>query len=331
LSLFKKSSETGKNVRDKILIFGPTHTSKTHAALGWPDPAIVDVENRAGHFSDRFDFFHAQPRTMDDILEVIAELKSGRIGCKTFVLDSYSAIYVKLVAVHTTVTSPQQGKVPVAVTDYATVNRRVAPIREFIFSTIDQDLIVVAHQQQKYDRAGNNFSKRKEVEFMGDEKFRYAFDYVFRTEPTGSDPRTHAVKFVIEKSASPKLKIGDVLAVKPNEKLYDVFRQRVGKGETAARSSAAAPPSPEAAPAPASEPPQQEQPALLDTAVANRPLTREQIAAIAKLQSQLGLNHGDIGVFVLGITEHRYQDYKSLTGGEAQTLIAMLEKQAAGS
>lgn len=309
MSLFKPSSETGKTVYDKILIWGPTHTSKTHAALGWPEPALVDVENRGAHFADRFVFSHAQPRTMDEILAIIEELKAGHLPCKSFILDGYSGIYEKLVVRHT-VTVTVDGRVSAA-TDYVTVNKRIAPVREFMFSTSGQNLIITAHAQQKYDRQGKIFTKRSELQFLGDEKFRYAFDYIFRTEATGPDPRVHAIRFHVEKSASPKLKIGEVLLVRPNESLYETFHARVsyvsGSGKAAPAVSVAPP-----------------------AAVPADPISAEQMDAIEVLSRRAGLGQLELGDFVKRITR-RTPLYKNMDASEAQRLITVLEHRSKGA
>lgn len=287
MSLFKSSEETGKNVCDKTLIWGPTHTSKTHASLTWPRPAVVDVENRARHFADRFKFEHAEPRTLKDILDIIAELKAGTLACDSFILDSYSAIYEKLVAMHTSTTTNADG-VTTAITDYVTVNKRIAPIREFVFSTAGQNLIVIAHAQQKYERQGKTFTKRG-IDFVGDEKFRYAFDYVFRTEPTGNDPRTHAVKFHVEKSASPHLKIGEFILVKPTESFYELLRARTHPVTTA----------PE-------------------------PISQDQAMQIEVLAQKLGWSETQLADAVKKITR-RTPVYKSMDAPEADRLIHAME------
>jgi len=317
LSKFASSKDTGKNIRDKVLIYGPTHTSKTHAALGWPDPAIIDVENRAGHFADRFQFMHARPRTMQDIVGVLDELQDGQIGCASFIIDGYSAIYEKLVVSHTD-TFEKQGKMN-AVTDYAMVNKRIAPVREFIFAAADRNLIVTAHSQQKYDRTGNNFSKRERIEFLGDDKFRYAFDYIFRTEATGPDPRANAIKFHVEKSASPRLKIGDTIVVRPNEAFYVLFQQRVSgvtaSGNTHPRESGAAD-TPGRVTTPSS-------PVLSD----NGSITTEQRDRLEVLMHQVGIAQSEFVTLTKNISARRTPLYQELTAREAATMIANLEKR----
>jgi hypothetical protein len=344
VSSFKRSSETGKDVRDKIFIYGPTHTSKTHASLGWPDPAIVDVENRAGHFADRFDFGHAQPRTMDDILTTLDELRAGTIPCGTFIIDGYSVIYDKLRIAHTQVTEKTVAGIikRTAIIDNVSVNRRIAPVREFIFSTVAQHLVVTAHAQQKYDFVGeNNLRARDRQEFLGDDKFRFAFDYIFRAEATGAavgghDPRLHPIKFIVEKSASPRLKIGDAIVVKPTESLYVKFKERTAPGSPVRgnssddgnavtfREKAVTDNRREAQTADESQgqdPPSQ--------AIQNdlQPATGKQLTRIGELQRDGRMNNGDVALVVMQVTNRRTEQRMDLNFTEATAVIDKLQER----
>ena len=241
-------------------------------------------------------------------------MQGGQIGCASFIIDGYSAIYEKLVVAHTD-TFEKQGKMN-AVTDYAMVNKRIAPIREFIFGAADRNLIVTAHSQQKYDRAGNNFSKRERVEFLGDDKFRYAFDYIFRTEATGPDPRTNAMNFHVEKSASPRLKIGDAIVVRPNEAFYALFQQRVS-GATAPANH---PRDTGSADTPGRTTPS---PVLSDNGL----IADEQRDRLEVLMHQVGLAQSEFVTLTKNISARRTPLYQELTAREAATMIANLEKR----
>src|SRR5581483_11646057 len=54
MSAFKPSSETGQQTFAKILFWGPPGAGKTHTALTWPEPALVDMETRGRNFANRF-------------------------------------------------------------------------------------------------------------------------------------------------------------------------------------------------------------------------------------------------------------------------------------
>jgi hypothetical protein len=207
MSLFRTSEQSATAVYDKILLWGPQYTGKTHTSLGWPSPALVDVETRGAHMADRFTFLHAEPTTVEQVGEVFKEIRGGQIPCETIIVDSYSAIYEKLVVQHTARTD--QGKY---VTDYVTVNKRIAACRDFAFGIARKNIIFIAHATEKFERQGNNF-KKLGIDFVGQQSFRYAFDYVFRLEATGPDPRTSPPRFHVEKSACPSaLPVGKFIA-----------------------------------------------------------------------------------------------------------------------
>lgn len=326
MSFFKRSSETGKSVRDKILIYGPTHTSKTHQALTWPDPALVDVENRAAQFADRVDFFHAQPKTMDDINGILDELKRGSTNCATFIIDSYSTIFEKLRVAHTSLTQPDaQGK-RTAIIDNVSVNRRIAPVREFIFSVFEHYLIVIAHAQQKYDFAGKeNLRARDRLEFLGDDKFRFSFDFVFRTQMQGNDPRQCPVKFIVEKSASPHVNVGDEWTVRPNERLFDVFMARTKRAPPPPAGFAARPSQhvPEHKPEP-----QRSEPAKRpEEDPTNQPITVKQLREIGELQTRAKMNSGDLSIVIMGVTQNQVQSKNDLNAAEGDRVIAILHER----
>lgn len=205
-SLFKNSeSIKPADLHDKILFWGPQHTGKTHTLLSWPLPLLIDVETRAAHFADRFKFLIAECGTIENIAAALKEIQKGNLPCETVGVDSATAIYYKFVEMYTTLNSSSK-----PITDWVAVNRRMLAFINFVFSIAGKNVIFTAHAGEKLVRQGQDF-QRAGLQFVGDQKFRFAFDYVFRMEPTGKDPRTSPVTFHVEKSASPNLKVGDQL------------------------------------------------------------------------------------------------------------------------
>lgn len=311
MSLFRDSSSvSAADIRDKILLWGPQHSGKTHWALGAPSPAVVDLENRDLHFNDRFQFKHAAVSDLDMLAAVLKELKSGALPCESFIFDSYSAAYEKLVVAHTTRT--QEGAY---VTDYVTVNKRVAAMREFAFSVGNKNIIFIAHASMKFDRKGKVFTP-KGLDFVGDPKFRYAFDYVFRLEPTGADPRVSPANFVVEKSASPNLKVGESLKGLTYAKFFELTRGKVQakaaepplKGEALADAQATG-----HAPAPNAEP-------IID----------RQARAIENLCKQFNIGEAQLKTIVRDVTK-RTSDYQHTTADEAALIIKQLGYAKAGA
>lgn len=201
MSLFTATTPTVQT-HDKVLIWGPTHTGKTHLLLQLaPEPlAVADIENRALHFADRFNFLHSPVPNPAALAAVLTELRAGKLECESVAFDSLSAAWDSLVVIHTN---------ELGITDWVTVKRRFLKLQDFVMSVHDKNVFLTAHAIQKYTRSGKDFQGAG-VDFVGDnKKFRYSLDYIIRLEPTGPDPRTSAPVAIFEKSASPNIKIGD--------------------------------------------------------------------------------------------------------------------------
>jgi hypothetical protein len=220
VSLFKPSAETGKQLVSKILFWGPQGAGKTHTALSWPSPALVDVETRGRNFAARqqeFSFEHAEIGSLEQLAAVFKELRDGSMASETVVVDSASAIYYRFVEEHTKRTSSGS-----FVTDWVTVNRRFLACMNFAFSVAGKNVIFTAHAATKLERNGNDF-RATGLKFVGDDRFRFAFDYIFRIEPKGDPAKVPAV-FHVEKTASPHLKLGAAIQGLDYPKFCEITR-----------------------------------------------------------------------------------------------------------
>jgi hypothetical protein len=246
MGMFESSAEAAAKVRDKILFYGPMGSGKTHTCLTWPNPLLVDVETRGAHFGDRFDFKRAAPPSFEKMLDVFKAIRAGNpdAASDSLILDSYSIIYEKLVVAYTSISD--KGNVT---TDYASVNRRLAAVREFTMSIDSKNVLLIAHAIEKFARKGNEYTS-KGWSYLGDEKFRYALDFIFRVEPTGNDPRTSPPKFHVEKSASQYVKVGDHTTGLD----YEKFLGWVRRSPDGSLRRAAAKPAPAQDGAPAADP-----------------------------------------------------------------------------
>lgn len=307
-SLFKKSETIGaQHLHDKVLFWGPQHTGKTHVSLTWPAPVLVDVETRGAHFAERFKFLHAEVTTTELVGQAFREIQKGGLPCDTIVVDSATAIYYKLIEEHTT-RSEKDGKVSYT-TDWVTVNRRMLNCMNFVFGLAGKNVIFTAHAGDKLVRQGRDFTKAG-TQFVGDQKFRYAFDYVFRMEPTGNDPRTSPAMFIVEKSASPNLKIGDRIKGLDYAKFIELTR---GKKQP---SSQAAPPLKGEALADA------QTTGSAPLFVSDEPVDQKQAHALGALLKRVGAERME--AVVLDVTNRRTKGYLSTNKAEAEEIIKRL-------
>ena len=206
--MFKPSSSLRENVTSKILVYGPSGAGKTHGALTWPLPAGIDLEGRMAHFAGRVQFMHCYAPTIKETREAFQGiLKLPLSECASVLLDSATHHYLRLVEEHTTCRVDRETGEARWSTDWQLINRRMFELFNFIGRITDRNAIVTMHEAPKLERKGNDF-KTAGTHILGPEQLRYAFDYVFRLIPQGEDPRVKPPLALVEKSASPHLRIG---------------------------------------------------------------------------------------------------------------------------
>lgn len=305
MSLFK-SSDTIKaaDLHDKILFWGPQHAGKTHVTMTWPKPLFVDAETRAAHFTDRFNFLLAECSSIEDVAAALKEIRTGNLPCESIVVDSATAIYYKFVDLYTT--SNSEGK---PITDWVAVNRRMLKFINFVFEITGKNVLFTAHAGEKLVRQGRDFTKAG-LQFVGDQKFRFAFDYVFRIEPQG-DPRVTPAKFVVEKSASPNVKVGQTIVGLDYGKFIELTRGKALQK--------------------AAEPPLKGE-ALADAQASgaaalpggSTPILERQIHAIDATCENLHVSQAQLTAVVREVTGKRTGDYTQITDKEAAEVIKRL-------
>lgn len=207
MSRFRSSAAlVAETPRLKVLVWGMPGVGKTHFGMTFPTPAVIDFENRARAFAGRFEFDHAAVGSLAELAEALKEVRT--LPNETIVIDSASAIYKAFERAHTGVPK-RDGTVNEGETDYVTVNKRFAALISFAFAS-DKNVVFTAHTQEKMQREGRDF-KKLGANFTGDQRLRYALDYIFRMEPTGVNPATHPPRFTCEKSSSPNIVVGEAI------------------------------------------------------------------------------------------------------------------------
>jgi AAA domain len=296
MSLFKASSETAKDPVSKILLWGPPGAGKTHFALSAPKPALIDVETRGRSFAVRqteFNFVHAEAPMLADFAEAVREVRSGKIDCESVVVDSGSAIYLKLVEEHTKPTGDGA-----YVTDWVTVNRRFLSCLNFVFSIAGRNVLFTMHAATKLVREGRSF-RAAGLHFIGDERFRFGFDYIFRLDPQGKDPAK--TLFHVEKTSSPALTVGDAVP----GLTWNQFRDVTG--------------------------PKKPVPPQRSSMAAAAPASPDTLRVIDRLAVELGYGDLEIGALVRGITSHRTASVRDLSKDEQLRLQRMLQDRMKGA
>jgi AAA domain len=327
-SLFRPSAETAKAVVSKILLYGPSGAGKTHFMMTAPHLALLDVETRARNFAVRkeFSFLHAECPDIADFALAVKEVRKGALECDTIGVDSGSAIYLKLVEEHTRKTDSGA-----YVTDWVTVNRRFLAALNFVFSVVGKNVIFTMHSATKLLRQGQDFRNAGE-HLVGDERIRFGFDYAFKLEPHG-DPARTPTDFIVEKSSSPNLHVGQKIPGLTWEKFRELTATRTLAGTqrpTSPSSTAAAAPAENSAPV---EPPAPAAPAApvdpargVAVAVAE-PITKDQHVAIVEAAARCGMANSELADLVANVT-HRTPMLGSCSEAEAAIVLRALEKKA---
>jgi len=83
--------------RAKVLLIGEAGSGKTHAALTFPNPAVIDAEGSVDWFADRFKFKAVATKSYSDVRDLIRSVREGHVPCETVVIDSLTTIYNGLI------------------------------------------------------------------------------------------------------------------------------------------------------------------------------------------------------------------------------------------
>jgi hypothetical protein len=80
----------------KISIYGGPGVGKTWLALGFPKPAIIDLEGGTDFYSDRFQFSVLDTKSFAEVLNAIEFLETGNHDFQTLIIDPITVLYESL-------------------------------------------------------------------------------------------------------------------------------------------------------------------------------------------------------------------------------------------
>lgn len=183
MSSFKKP-EAGKAFV-KLLLFGTAGTGKTHGALTFPKPAVVDTEGGTAFFADRVDFTSVEERGYKAILGLIDEVEHGNVECDTFIIDSVTSVYNVL-----QLALSDDGNKALRPMDWGILKARFKAMLDFSYDALPKHVVFTAHEKAEYAREGQTVDgrtvKANELVTIGyipdcDRKVEHTVDFVFRT------------------------------------------------------------------------------------------------------------------------------------------------------
>jgi len=91
---FIKASKKKKHL--KIGVYGGPGVGKTYFGLGFPKPAVIDLEGSTDLYGDRFDFSVLDTKSFAEIMEAIKFLEADKHNFETLVIDPVTVIWSAL-------------------------------------------------------------------------------------------------------------------------------------------------------------------------------------------------------------------------------------------
>ncbi len=87
---FKPAGQSRKYL--KVAVYGPPGSGKSHFALTFPRPAVIDTENGTDYFTNRFEFQVLKTKRPTEVQAAIEAVERGEVPCETLVIDSFTVI-----------------------------------------------------------------------------------------------------------------------------------------------------------------------------------------------------------------------------------------------
>ncbi len=216
---FVKASTKKKYL--KIAIYGGPGVGKTYFGLGFPSPAVIDLEGGTDFYADRFQFSVLDTKSFAEILEAVEFLESGQHDFKTLIIDPITVIWSSL----------QDGRLEFKTKN---VNKAVSGEERTLFTYQDwgqikrfysmlmtklvnlpMHVVMVGRQKDEYEIKGNEMSKIG-VKMESEKSTLYLPDICFRLEVDKAGKRIA----LFEKDRSGHFQVGS----KVENISYELFR-----------------------------------------------------------------------------------------------------------
>ena len=201
--------------RAKVLLIGEAGVGKTHAALTFPNPAVIDAEGSIDWFADRFKFVAVPTKSYADVRDLVTSVRTGKVKCDTLIIDSLTSVYNGLVNA-ATLERQKQGSDDLRPLDWGRIKRKFSSLLDELYHQLPVHVVCVGWIKPEYAKPGdkvmgksvsaNDLVKIGET-FDGDRKTLYAFDFAFKI----LDNNGKKTRALVIKSRSGKLVQGQVI------------------------------------------------------------------------------------------------------------------------
>lgn len=204
-----------QNRHAKVLLIGEAGVGKSHAALTFPNPAVIDAEGSVDWFADRFSFVAVPTKSYADCRELVQQVRAGRVKCDSLVIDSLTSIYNGLVNAATQ-ERQKQGSDDLRPLDWGRIKRKFSSLLDELYHQLPVNVVCVGWIKAEYAKPGDKVNGKTVTPqdlvkigetFDGDRKTMYAFDFVIKI--LGNDGKKTRAEVI--KTRSGGLKDGQII------------------------------------------------------------------------------------------------------------------------
>lgn len=186
------------SARAKVLLIGSAGVGKTHAALTFPKPAVIDAEGSVGWFKDRFQFDAVATKSYSDVRDLIRDVRSNKAGYETVVIDSLTTIYNGLINV------ASKDRDDLRPLDWGRIKRKFSQLLDELYYQLPMHVVCIGWIKAEYAKAGTVVNGKAVTAqdmitigegFDGDKKTEHAFDFIFKIDGNdGKNTRATVLK-----------------------------------------------------------------------------------------------------------------------------------------
>jgi hypothetical protein len=197
--------------RAKVLLIGEAGTGKSHAALTFPKPVVIDAEGSIDWFADRFTFKAVATKSYSDVRDLVRQVREGRVDCETLVIDGWTTIYNGLINV-----ASGSGENDLSPRDWGRIKRKNSSVLDELYHKLPVHVVCIGWLGAEYAKAGTvvrgqvvkpNDMVQIGEKLDGDKKTAHAFDFIFKL--LGNDGQR--ARALVMKSRSGGLKNGQII------------------------------------------------------------------------------------------------------------------------
>jgi hypothetical protein len=177
--MFEPAKDTAKYL--KLSVYGPPGSGKTFFALGWPKPAVIDLEHGTVPYSDRFEFGVEHTKSAASVLKAVEFMATGKHDFQTLIIDPITLVWEEiqdayLQSVEDKVNAGGRDReIEIQQQDWRKVRRPHKKLMRLLLS-IPMHIILIGRQEVKYKVGSDGSFQDVGVRFGGEKSVPYDTD-----------------------------------------------------------------------------------------------------------------------------------------------------------